>query len=241
MAETFQLYVKNTSNCEGLPLQVFERLGPEWTGDSVTITFYDEDDNARRLEVVGWTDLYTGQACPVHVGHVRWLPHTNPDISGGPWRPQEGYMVWGGNSGVRALDPEAEAEAGAEHLPPGHGYPIVWVALEDLPDLPQHEVRDIITRAICQHCRAILPLSASPYWLGEGRKVWLCDGCAAPEGDDPPPSRYPPPTSERPTLAQLEEWHDVDGGCEATDGCWVEPDGTCEHGHPSWLLRLGLI
>jgi hypothetical protein len=29
MAETFQLYVKNTSNCEGLSLQTLERLGPE--------------------------------------------------------------------------------------------------------------------------------------------------------------------------------------------------------------------
>jgi hypothetical protein len=32
-----------------------------------------------------------------------------------------------------------------------------------------------------------------------------------------------------------------EGGCEALDGCWVEPDGTCEHGEPSWLLRLGYI
>jgi hypothetical protein len=32
-----------------------------------------------------------------------------------------------------------------------------------------------------------------------------------------------------------------DSACEATDGCWVEPDGYCEHGCPSWLLKLGLI
>jgi hypothetical protein len=43
-----------------------------------------------------------------------------------------------------------------------------------------------------------------------------------------------------PSLEQLEEWMD-EGGCEATDGCWVEPDGTCEHGKPSWLIVLGLI
>jgi len=36
------------------------------------------------------------------------------------------------------------------------------------------------------------------------------------------------------------EW-DNDGICEATDGCIVEPDGTCEHGCPSWLIRLGFI
>ena len=45
---------------------------------------------------------------------------------------------------------------------------------------------------------------------------------------------------DEPTVAQLEEWMD-EGGCETTDGCWVEPDGTCEHGCQSWLLELGLI
>jgi hypothetical protein len=29
--------------------------------------------------------------------------------------------------------------------------------------------------------------------------------------------------------------------CEATDGCRVEPDGMCEHGHRSWLRVLGII
>ena len=27
----------------------------------------------------------------------------------------------------------------------------------------------------------------------------------------------------------------------AMGGCRVEPDGTCSHGHESWLLRLGYI
>jgi hypothetical protein len=26
-----------------------------------------------------------------------------------------------------------------------------------------------------------------------------------------------------------------------TDGCCVEPEGYCEHGHGSWLRRLGMI
>jgi len=51
---------------------------------------------------------------------------------------------------------------------------------------------------------------------------------------------YPTPTTEEPEIEQLEEWMD-DSGCEATDGCWTEPDGTCQHGHPSWLLVLGMI
>jgi hypothetical protein len=51
---------------------------------------------------------------------------------------------------------------------------------------------------------------------------------------------WPAPTTDEPDLETLEEWS-ADGGCEATDGCWVEPDGTCEHLHPSWLLQLGMI
>ena len=41
-------------------------------------------------------------------------------------------------------------------------------------------------------------------------------------------------------LEQLQEW-EADGGCEATDGCWVEPDGHCEHGEPSWMVALDLL
>lgn len=43
-----------------------------------------------------------------------------------------------------------------------------------------------------------------------------------------------------PTTEQLESWV-MDGDCEATDGCIVEPDGHCEHGKPSWLLKLGFM
>lgn len=52
--------------------------------------------------------------------------------------------------------------------------------------------------------------------------------------------RYPRPTQPMPDEDQLEEWT-LDSVCDATDGCSVEPDGMCEHGHPSWLLALGLI
>lgn len=54
------------------------------------------------------------------------------------------------------------------------------------------------------------------------------------------PTGYPKPTVEEPTLDQIMEWSN-DGECETTDGCIVEPDGTCEHGHPSWMLYLGYI
>jgi len=47
---------------------------------------------------------------------------------------------------------------------------------------------------------------------------------------------------EPPDLETLMEW-EAEGGCEAacSHGCWVEPDGTCPHGQPSWLLKLGMV
>ena len=43
-----------------------------------------------------------------------------------------------------------------------------------------------------------------------------------------------------PSVATLEKWSSA-CGCKAIDGCWVEPDGVCEHGYSSWLLQLGYI
>lgn len=52
--------------------------------------------------------------------------------------------------------------------------------------------------------------------------------------------RWPEPTEPQPPLKQMMEEAN-DSIVSATDGCRVEPDGICPHGHPSWLLRLGLI
>ena len=52
--------------------------------------------------------------------------------------------------------------------------------------------------------------------------------------------KWPEPTTDEPDTEQLEEWV-FDSVCDATDGCVVEPDGMCPHGHPSWLLAMGLI
>lgn len=43
-----------------------------------------------------------------------------------------------------------------------------------------------------------------------------------------------------PDEESLEEWV-FDGVCESPDGCRIEPDGTCEHGWPSWLIALGIM
>lgn len=53
-------------------------------------------------------------------------------------------------------------------------------------------------------------------------------------------SEYPKPVTEEPDIETLAEWVE-DSGCEATDGCFVEADGVCEHGYPSWLIWLDLI
>ena len=47
--------------------------------------------------------------------------------------------------------------------------------------------------------------------------------------------------TEEPDLETLEEWV-YDGVAESTDGCGgIELDGHCQHGKPSWLLKLGMI
>ena len=51
---------------------------------------------------------------------------------------------------------------------------------------------------------------------------------------------YPEPTTEKPDLDVVDDWC-YDMIAEATDGCIVEPDGICPHGHPSWLIVMGLI
>ena len=42
----------------------------------------------------------------------------------------------------------------------------------------------------------------------------------------------------RPSIATMERWLEA-GVAKATDGCRVEPDGTCPHGKRSWLVVLG--
>ena len=49
------------------------------------------------------------------------------------------------------------------------------------------------------------------------------------------------PTEPEPLIEHIAQWINWDGGCEATDGCWVEPDGVCPHDHASWALYLRLL
>lgn len=72
-----------------------------------------------------------------------------------------------------------------------------------------------------------------------GVEVRIIDRDAQTVGDEQP-SDPCEPGDDQPGLETLMGW-EWEGGCEAIDGCWVEPDGVCEHGCPSWLLELGLI
>lgn len=67
----------------------------------------------------------------------------------------------------------------------------------------------------------------SPYILNP-TTIWEHDSVKRPE------------RQQIPDMATVNEWM-MDGVAEAIDGCEVEPDGTCPHGKPSWLLQMGLI
>lgn len=47
-------------------------------------------------------------------------------------------------------------------------------------------------------------------------------------------------TTTQPSIGTIQDW-DNEGGCETPCGCWVEMDGTCEHGNSSWAILMGLI
>jgi len=49
-----------------------------------------------------------------------------------------------------------------------------------------------------------------------------------------------PRRTKEPSVDTLYDWMDNHGGCKATDGCWVEIDGYCPHGKPSWAIEMGL-
>ena len=51
---------------------------------------------------------------------------------------------------------------------------------------------------------------------------------------------WPDPTVPAPDFITLASYL-FEAVAEATDGCLVAPDLICQHGHPSWLLRLGVV
>lgn len=55
-----------------------------------------------------------------------------------------------------------------------------------------------------------------------------------------PDNKWPTPTIEEPDMEELQE-QEWNGEVQATDGCIVEVDGECPHGHPSWLVYLRIV
>jgi len=99
-----------------MPLTSFEVLSEEWQGDSLVLPFGEQGEEQHKVE--GWTDLLFNNSypdvvrgCPttVHVAKVRQGDNV-------------GFLVWGGNYGVRI---------GGKG---GWGQALVWV--EEVGDLP---------------------------------------------------------------------------------------------------------
>jgi hypothetical protein len=153
---TLQLWCKDTANCAAAPVTHFEVLGAEWVGPSVKIPFGSA--GRRLLDVVGWSAAGGGQAASVHVIKVRLDKAA-------------GYLVYGGDGGVRILDDSTQLSAGgSERLLPGWGKPLLWV--QRLEDLPPH-VQEVVERPICRKCGKTLPEPASTD-AGIG---YLCERC----------------------------------------------------------------
>ena len=55
--------------------------------------------------------------------------------------------------------------------------------------------------------------------------------------------KWPEPESEEPEIEEIIDEVENQGGCHTSceEMCWTEADGECPHGHPSWLLRWGMI
>jgi hypothetical protein len=74
-------------------------------------------------------------------------------------------------------------------------------------------------------------------WLERGR----CTHSFVVLAVERPKSKWPTPVTDAPDMDAIFDWLLLDGDCEATDGCIIEPDGVCQHGYPSWLIQLGMI
>ena len=117
----------------GYSAQSFEQLSPMWAGSSLILPLCEKEGGEKKSrEVTGWDTVHRLGPTSVHVARVR------------TGTGKEGYVVYGDAAGVRVLDEGAATKTeGDEYLPPGHGRPFVWIAREDVADLPE-EVRVVV-------------------------------------------------------------------------------------------------
>ena len=140
---------------KGRFLPAFEVLGAEWVGRDVQIPF--GADRKRAFDVAGWSDHGGGQAVSVHV--------VKAGADG-----RVGYLVYGGDGGVRILDQAAgAAPEPAERFAEGRAAPLVWVVNgQDLPMV----VQEVVERPICRRCGTELsPVDA------QGVSATFCAQC----------------------------------------------------------------
>jgi hypothetical protein len=111
-----------------------------------------------------------------------------------------------------------------------------WVIVE--AETPEYSITGatLETRQSEYYCASVFDqeevIKALAQWMERlNADEWLANAVVVVPSNEP---------ACRPSFSDLSAWMEQ-GGCEALDGCWVEPDGTCEHGHPSWLLHYGLI
>lgn len=106
-----QLYVKDCNNVRGgMPLTSFTELGPIWQGESLIIPI---GPDRKAQQVCGWSDLFFGSPCSISCAQVR-APQG-----------ERGYLVWGGNQGIRIYQ-DAPGD--------GYGQAVLWI--EEAADLP---------------------------------------------------------------------------------------------------------
>ena len=128
---------------------------------------------------------------------------------------------------------------------PGAGNPFGYFSQEQLEERADEDTKRMATEYDPTQEFVLLLLksddSTSAYRVGTvspGRQGAAANQVA------PRPTSEPAagPKLTPPNVETLMEW-EAEGGCEAAcpNHCWVEPDGTCRHGNPSWLLKMGMI
>jgi len=126
--DMFELSVHPTEGSPGLPPTLFERLSSEWSGTSIKLPFWLGYWQLM-LPVVGWSMNNGGNACAVHIVKSRY-------------KGAVGFLVYGGDGGVRVLSDDKELFSGTVGLfHRGWVQPFVWI--EKARDLPK-EVQQII-------------------------------------------------------------------------------------------------
>ena len=128
---------------------------------------------------------------------------------------------------------------------PGAGHPFAYLAQEQVDEIGHEDTKRLVTKYDPAQELVVVLLKPGDrictYRIGldpsEPLETISPEECSGRTDEPAAETELEPPDIET-----LIEW-EAEGGCEAAcpHGCWVELDGHCPHGNPSWLLRLGLI